>query len=119
KTKAETKHASINLERLQKWQGVDLIRGQHTDQSARAPIREPQSNHAAGQRKQDRLSQQLLDDAPSAGAESNPNSNFLLSGERAGEQKVRDISARNQQHKADRAEQDHQNRFDLTDDLFL
>jgi hypothetical protein len=54
------------------------------------------------------LEQELFDDLPPPRAERRPDRDLLLAGRRTGQQQVRDVRARDQQHQADQGLQDDQ-----------
>ena len=89
------------------------------EQRANAERAEAEAEHAAGQRQHHALGQQLPNDAAAAGADRRADRDLALAARGAHEQQVRDVGAGDQQHKADRAQQDEQRRPDVADDLVL
>ena len=86
--------------------GARQIGGRDGHQRPDAPRAEQQPGGAAGQREHHAFRQQLAHQAPAPGAEGGAHRDFARSRRRAREQQVRDVDARDQQHEADRAEQD-------------
>ena len=89
---------------------ISPSRGTLAVPSARMPSRLQNANRipssAAGEREQQAFGQQLTDDAAAACAEGASHQHFLLASERARQQQVRDVGARDQQDEADGADQD-------------
>ncbi len=88
-------------------QGFDAPQGQHDPE------------RAARQRQQNALREQLPHDPPARRAERRAYRHLLVTRRRAREQKVRDVGARDEQHEADRAEEDEQRRARLRPDQSL
>ena len=73
-------------------------RGHGRRQQRHAPRRQQQAGRAAGAREHEALDEQLPDDARAAGADRDAHGHFFLPADRAREQQVGDVRARNQQH---------------------
>ena len=80
----------------------------------RRPVREQQPRSAAEHRQHHAFGQQLPDQPRALRAQREPDRHFSPTLRRAGEQQVRDVDARDQQHDPD---DDHQDRRELHDEV--
>ena len=80
---------------------------------------ENEAEKAAGQRERQALGQQLADDLEATSAERGAGRELALSYRGAHQQEIRDVGARNEQHEADRAEQNQQRLPGIANDRFL
>ena len=77
---------------------------------SKRPARHEQTKRGAGQRKDDRLEQQLADQLRAAGADRQPHRHLAGASCAAHEQQIGDVRAGNQQHHARDAKEQHQRR---------
>ena len=84
-----------------------------------AHVRQQQSDQAAGDGEHQALGQQLADDAPAAGAERGADGDFLLARERAGEEQVGDVGARDEEHEGHRRHEHQERQAHAPDRLLL
>ena len=89
---------------------VNLVRTRNRRcRGAREHVSQPRcqqgARDAAGKREQQALDDQLPDNAPASGAQRQSNRDLALTRRSAGEQQVRDIRARDQEHAPDRGKQ--------------
>ncbi len=89
------------------------------NQSRHAPVGAQYAEAAADQRKQQRFGEELTDQPAARGAERVANGQLTLPCRGLRQQQVRDVRARDQQQKTDRAEQDQQRSASLPGDRFL
>ncbi len=89
----------------------DVVDAQHRHalrrelpQQLDAPLRHEHAAGAAAQREQDALGQRLSGETQAAGAERRAYRHLALARRRFGEQQVRHVDARDEQHEGDRAE---------------
>ena len=73
----------------------------------------------AGDGKQDRLGEQLADQAAAAGADRNADGEFVLAGGASSEQQDRDVGAADDQQRDDRAEQQNERTGKFAEDFFV
>jgi len=83
----------------------------------RSAEREPQ--RAARQRQHHAFGEQLLQQPPAACADGGADRDLALAGRRTRQEQVRHVRTRNQQHEADRADEDKQRRAYVLDERFL
>ena len=97
-SEGEEQHAPVRVqvERI----GRQERRPERPEQPLR-PVREQHPGRAADEREQRALGQQLAHQPAASGAERQPHRDLLLPRRRAGEQQVRDVRARDQEHEAD------------------
>ena len=88
---------------------------QHADE----PDRQHGAEHAADQREQQALGDELPEDAPAAGADRQAHRDLALSGGAADEQQAGDVRAHDQQHGANGDRNHAKGRAARGDDLFL
>ena len=101
----ESEHARVDVDVAQQLREA----GRHDErEEARAPERQCQAEAAADEREQQVLGEELLHEAPAAGAGGGAQRQLLLPGRPGGQQQVGDVGAGDQQHEADGAEQERQ-----------
>ncbi len=88
-------------------------------QERHQPHRQQQSAQPASAGEHQAFDHQLPDDARATGADRQPDGHFLLPADRAREQQVGHIGARDQQHQRHGAEQHQQRRANVLHDLIL
>ncbi len=111
----EQRHARVDGDLVS---ARDLI-GEDRGRCAEAEARQQQSRQSAGGREDQRLREQLLEDAPAPGAQRRTDRQFLTAAEATREQQVPDVRACDQQHESDRAEQHQERGPDVADDELL
>ena len=89
------------------------------DDETHAEAGEKQSERAAGDREHDGLGEDRPDDARAAGPEGRAHRDLLAPRDRAGENEVGDVGARDQEHEAHGPEQDEQRRPDVADEVLV
>ena len=82
--------------------------GAHGEQGPQGPPRDQQAGRAAGGRHDEALEEQRPHHLPPAGAQCHAHRDLLAPARRARELQVRGVDARDEQHHADRGQQDHQ-----------
>ena len=78
----------------------------HSRQNGHQPDREQQTGRPAGQAERETFRQELAPDASSTRAEREPYADLAPARNRAGQEKVRDVDARQQEHEGDRRHHD-------------
>jgi hypothetical protein len=81
-----------------------------------SPSREYEAESTAGESEERALGEDLTDDAPAGGAKGEANAEFLGAGAGAGEQKVRDVDAGDEEDEADGGEKHNEDGLNVTDD---
>ena len=99
--------------------GARHLTGQHRLPHRQSGAGQQQPERAAAGRENERLAQQLLDDAPAARPERGPDGNLLAAAGGAREQQIADVGAGNQQDQDHRRQQHHQRRPHVADDQLL
>ena len=89
------------------------VRGLHGDERPRGEVGDREPGHGAGRTEDDRLREELAQQADAAGAERRANGQFRLARRGAREEQVGDVRAGHEQHEADGAEQDQERRPDV------
>ena len=95
--------------------GSGVARGTSAASAGDGPPRDEHAGDAAGKREHEALGQDLRDQPSASGAERQAHRHFLLARERSREQQVADVGARDEQHEADRREQDDQRPLGVAD----
>jgi hypothetical protein len=100
---------------------VRLLEARHVlrapgDDGRDEPAREQQTHEGRRQRQDDAFGQQLPHDAPPAGAERRAQGDLAPARGAAGQQQVRDVAARDEQHHPDRGEQHEEPRLVVADE---
>ena len=109
----EQQHDRIERDLVQPRQ----LRRLQVDEQLDAAVGERGADGAADQRDDQRLRHQLPGHAPGFGAEREADRQLLLPRLGAHQEQVGDVRARDQQHEADRAEQNPQHRADVADHI--
>ena len=100
---------------------ADARQSGRVDRQERADARDAEnhSEHAAGEREDDALGQELTHDASPARANRSANRDFAAAPGRSHQQQVRHVRARDQQHEPDRAREHEQRRPHVADEHVL
>ena len=94
----------------------EIDRGRHqADERRRRPPRAQQCGRTGNACQRDAFGEQLQHDLAAPRTECNADRHFLPPSQRPGDEKIRDVRARDQQHQANRTEQQHQSRPCLAD----
>ena len=89
-------------------------RRQHGRNRLKCPVSERQTEQPSATGKDQRFAEQDLEEPEASGSEGGTNADVALPRDRAAEHQVRHVRARDEQHEADRREQDHQRPTHLT-----
>ena len=92
---------------------------QSGNQNAHAQLCQDESDTTAGNAEQHALRKQLANHSRGIGSECGANRKFAGSARRTREKQIGNVGARDQEHKADRAEQHQQDSFHVADDVGL
>ena len=95
------------------------VRRPQRDDDLQSRPRDREARGGAGDRQQHALGKQLRDDLPAAGAKRGAHRDFTAPHVGARQLQVRDVRARDQQHEANRSEQDQECSAHLSRDEFL
>ena len=110
---SEQRYAKVESQDPPVWRRRDgqgrVSRGQEIQQGAIHPHGQSQPHGATGERQRQTFHQQLGDDPRPAGAQGEPDCDFLLARRGAGDLEIGDVSAGNQEHQPDQRSQ-HQQR---------
>ena len=109
----EHQHAPVHADQPAVLPDARESGGVDGEQRANADDAEDGAEHAAGERQDDALGEQLTHDAAAAGANCRPDSDLSTPAGRAHEQQVGNVRARNQQDEADGTNQYQQRRTDV------
>ncbi len=96
--------------------GARHLVGQHRRERTQAGVGEQHAGGASGARQDQRLDQELLEDAGAPGAQGRPRRELLAAAERPREQQVAHVRAGDEQHQPDGRQQQHQRRAHVADD---
>ena len=109
----EQHHPAVDGDRIRPRNAVAT----YPDEQPRRPISEHQPERAADRREHERLGDDLADEDGAIGAERRPDRQLLAPRGGSPEHQVAEVGAGDQQHEADRCEQDHERTLDVAHEL--